>query len=457
MKNRMLKVVATLAVFPAAAGAQTASERLLWSFKTDDRTTEQFIARAPSGVIYTADNTATYALSPEGDLLWSTPDASGDAFGARPIGLGADGTLYTGVSPAGEPYAPVIALNPDGSTRWRFIPDQPLDLAGGPGVGPDGAIYAVQEGGAAGGLGAFALDAEGNLIWSNPGDPPVPEGVSLLSNSEIAFGADRFHVGIVNSRSGGNPAYYTFGLDGEQLWETWDLRPHTTTFPTMDPENRLVFPWGQTGMRAFSPGGVEEWFTLHPGRPQLVVRAAVGASGRIYTGDAVGVELWAINPDGATHWVQPASDELLGGVGVSPDEQVIIAWGGNFGESDWIRGYSAVAGDLLWEVQLEPENGLNQYVSSYEPVFTPDSQVVYLTTQFVSSENRYGYLLALRAQDGGGCYADCDRSGGLDFFDFLCFQNQFIAGAPEADCDESGGLDFFDFLCFQNAFAAGCP
>ncbi len=54
------------------------------------------------------------------------------------------------------------------------------------------------------------------------------------------------------------------------------------------------------------------------------------------------------------------------------------------------------------------------------------------------------------------CYADCDTSGGLDFFDFLCFQNAFAAGEPYADCDESGALDFFDFLCFQNAFA-GCP
>ena len=54
------------------------------------------------------------------------------------------------------------------------------------------------------------------------------------------------------------------------------------------------------------------------------------------------------------------------------------------------------------------------------------------------------------------CYADCDLSGGLDFFDFLCFQNAFAAGEGYADCDGSGGLDFFDFLCFQNEFAAGC-
>ena len=55
------------------------------------------------------------------------------------------------------------------------------------------------------------------------------------------------------------------------------------------------------------------------------------------------------------------------------------------------------------------------------------------------------------------CYADCDGNGSLDFFDFLCFQNEFGAGSAYADCDGSGSLDFFDFLCFQNEFSAGCP
>jgi len=55
------------------------------------------------------------------------------------------------------------------------------------------------------------------------------------------------------------------------------------------------------------------------------------------------------------------------------------------------------------------------------------------------------------------CYADCDESGELDFFDFLCFQFFFAAGDPRADCDEDGAYTFFDLLCFQNLFAAGCP
>ncbi len=55
------------------------------------------------------------------------------------------------------------------------------------------------------------------------------------------------------------------------------------------------------------------------------------------------------------------------------------------------------------------------------------------------------------------CYPDCDNTGVLDFFDFLCFQNAFNATDPYADCDQSGLFDFFDFLCFINAFNDGCP
>ncbi len=64
------------------------------------------------------------------------------------------------------------------------------------------------------------------------------------------------------------------------------------------------------------------------------------------------------------------------------------------------------------------------------------------------------YKVAVR--DGPVCYPDCDGSGYLDIFDFLCFQNAFATSDPYADCDGCGALDFFDFLCFQSAFASGC-
>jgi hypothetical protein len=66
-------------------------------------------------------------------------------------------------------------------------------------------------------------------------------------------------------------------------------------------------------------------------------------------------------------------------------------------------------------------------------------------------------IMTVTAEDfTGGCYPDCDGSGGLDLFDFLCFVNEFNNGNTYADCDGSGGLDLFDFLCFVNEFNNGC-
>ncbi|MCB9859783.1 MAG: TIGR03790 family protein [Phycisphaeraceae bacterium] len=55
------------------------------------------------------------------------------------------------------------------------------------------------------------------------------------------------------------------------------------------------------------------------------------------------------------------------------------------------------------------------------------------------------------------CYADCDGSGTLNIFDYICFGNQYAAGDPYADCDGSGTLNIFDYICFGNEYAAGCP
>ncbi|MCA9278046.1 MAG: hypothetical protein H6815_04570 [Phycisphaeraceae bacterium] len=55
------------------------------------------------------------------------------------------------------------------------------------------------------------------------------------------------------------------------------------------------------------------------------------------------------------------------------------------------------------------------------------------------------------------CYADCDGSGSLNIFDYICFGNEYAAGTTYADCDGSGSLNIFDYICFGNEYAAGCP
>lgn len=54
------------------------------------------------------------------------------------------------------------------------------------------------------------------------------------------------------------------------------------------------------------------------------------------------------------------------------------------------------------------------------------------------------------------CAADTDGNGLLDLFDFLGFQNLFVAQDCRADLNGDGVYDFFDFLAYQNAFSAGC-
>lgn len=54
------------------------------------------------------------------------------------------------------------------------------------------------------------------------------------------------------------------------------------------------------------------------------------------------------------------------------------------------------------------------------------------------------------------CAADCDNSGALNVFDYICFGSRYANNAPAADCDGSGTLNVFDYICFGNLYAVGC-
>jgi uncharacterized membrane protein len=74
--------------------------------------------------------------------------------------------------------------------------------------------------------------------------------------------------------------------------------------------------------------------------------------------------------------------------------------------------------------------------------------------------------LALCAQTGEGwswvvrfdtaCRADYDRSGTLDFTDYLAFVQDWLQELPAADFNRDRTIDFFDYLDYVAAFDAGC-
>jgi hypothetical protein len=54
------------------------------------------------------------------------------------------------------------------------------------------------------------------------------------------------------------------------------------------------------------------------------------------------------------------------------------------------------------------------------------------------------------------CPADFDRSGSVDFFDYLDFVLAYALQDPRTDFDRNGTVDFFDYLDFINQFTTGC-
>ncbi|MHC4082233.1 MAG: outer membrane protein assembly factor BamB family protein [Planctomycetota bacterium] len=403
--------------------------RVQWRFQVDDYNWVQFIAVAPDGTIYTSDSARLYALSPDGALLWVH---QGAGLGG-PISLGADGTIYTGG------YL-VKAINPDGTLQWQFPIQTGLVMLAGPNVGPDGNIYAIQDSDLEGnGYGVFALDPDGNLLFSN-----VQFLSTALNGSDILFGEDHFFAGI--NHFGGGPSLKAYSYnDGDIVWDQGEMLISGGGWPVLDPTGRIVYRWGQIGMQTIMPDGSVDWISTHPGHPNYLIRPAVDSAGVIYAGDSLGLELWSLNPDGSTRWFQPRDlDNNVGSLGVSPDDSLIVAGGG--GEAgipewlSWARGYDPADGSLVWHVPFGIENGLREFVSSREPKFSADSLTTYVTTQFVGSNNDYGYLYAIDTPFDSALDSDGD---GYANDDDNCPD---VPNEDQIDSDGDGIGDVCDFI-----------
>jgi hypothetical protein len=146
----------------------------------------------------------------------------------------------------------------------------------------------------------------------------------------------------------------------------------------------------------------------------------------------------------------------LDGPGVTPANNTAVfgAWDGPGSCSDPV--VLLRAGD---DVEIVP--GLRRTIQAVSLLGEESGGADGRTSPIIDNERIVAHLMFTNGESGivvaGLCYADCDSSGALDFFDFLCFQNEFLNGTAYADCDCNGVLDFFDFLCFQNEFLAGCP
>lgn len=345
-------------------------------------------------------------------------DLPGASFESEARGVNADGSLIVGDGHTGFDFA----------VTWTGAP-VPVAIPELPGGGVGGAVaHAVSAGTdpgaggwtivgsdiAANGREAFVAKYDGGAVTNIVGIGDLPGGVF----DSIAYGVSK---------------------DGNVVVGVGKTTVGSVAFRFTQ----------QTGMMPLGdlPGGVESSTAW-----------AVSGDGSTIVGEGA-----ATNGRRAFRWTQAGGMEMLGEF--SPSD----FWGAALGANDdgsVIVGRVQIGSDnfaFIWtqggglrslQDELVNVNGLNLagWTLRVATSVSGDGKTI-----VGYGTNPQGVTEAFIAVLEAACYADCDESGTLDFFDFLCFQSEFATGGSYADCDGNLVLDLFDFLCYQNAFVVGCP
>ena len=185
--------------------------------------TETTPAIATDGTIYVGGD-ALYAVYPNGTMRWTFYlGTSRHIFQSCPA-IAAEGTIYVGVNIGNGVAGEILAVNPNGTERWRkIISDEKVDSS--PAIAADGTVYIGSTGGPSGYLHAF-----GTIESNEPPDPPIIGGTTegAVGNeywySFLSIDPDNNPVQIFTDWGDGTNGWSYEGASGKNIW-----MPHTWT------------------------------------------------------------------------------------------------------------------------------------------------------------------------------------------------------------------------------------
>jgi hypothetical protein len=352
---------------PVTVTARPKTRRLKWRFQADGLYIFHRPGVGSDGTVYANDTSGNlYAISSTGGLKWIFK--AGFSGGYGPVAVSADGTIY--VASLGTIYA----VNPNGTLKWQFT-ESPggQGVIGGPGIGPDGNIYVVTD---LGGLGAFALSPQGQLLWNVPGFSEYGQ-----VGQELGFGSGSFHFDYNMVGTGQQATLFGYTLAGTKIFGVsgGDDIPSAVA-----PDGNIYL-----GLTSYNPdGSLKNYWVLGSGISD------VGSDGVAYGYVGLMQSIYALNPDSSTKWTFKDPNYLYSPI-VSPTNDQLVIGGAILGQNGFVESVST-QGKKLWQFNLPVENGSAIYAAS-RPKFPPDGLTVYVGT-FGASEggSPYCYLYALK-------------------------------------------------------------
>jgi hypothetical protein len=372
--------------------------RIKWRFTVDGGYVWQSAAVGPDGSVYIIDDEGRlYALSADGILKWTK--GAGQYGTDNHVSVGNDGTIYTAtVAQPGGTGTPlvgaVLALNPNGTQKWKFVAPESDSVTFGPEVGPDGKVYAIfyPKATAPTTLNLLALAPEdGHVVWNNYDR----YGVYSNGGRRLSFNAQ---LGLVyfqsTSLTYSNGGIFAHRLDNGQ--RQYSAQASSSTDVIVAPDQTV-----HNVTQSYSPQLALNWtfplFGQGPTGAQDIGPDSVHYLLQNY------YRLYAINPSGAEKWhfddCVPGGDcRTLDDPVVSPANQVIFVPGTpGYPQAGFFLGVNPANGAELWRVPLPVEPGYGEYGQVRplnRPVFSSDGRTAYISTDIAANYD-YTYFYAI--------------------------------------------------------------
>ncbi len=185
--------------------------------------TETTPAIATDGTIYVGGD-ALYAMYPNGTMRWIFYLGTNRHIFTSCPAIAAEGTIYVGVDIGEISGGEILAVNPDGTERWRKqISDKWVDSS--PAIAKDGTIYI----GSTGAYYGNGLHAFGVIDSNAPPNPPIIEGPAKggVSNEYdykfLIDDPDYNPVQVFVDWDDGTSGWSYEGASGQRIWQghTW--------------------------------------------------------------------------------------------------------------------------------------------------------------------------------------------------------------------------------------------